>query len=701
MDSGEEHKLFREVQQQLRELREANAALTRRVFALETQLGRGSAPAPVIPPVVETPAPAEKVTYWPPPAARPLPPPLPRPSIETAQAAPTLESKFGLAWVNRIGAITVMLGVAFFFKYAVDNEWIGPAGRVMLGVMAGLAAIAAGDRLWKRNQKVFAQGIQALGSVILYLAFFAAFSFYQLIPQGAALGLMIATTVMTGALALRYDARATLLLGLLGGYATPFLLARGEPNDLFFLCYMLALNAGAMFVARLRNWEGVEAVAVAGTWLIHWSWISNRGATFGRHWGALFTGLNYAVMLMSRSGGVVLAAQIAASIALGFGYSREWGVVQVLLVVLFFAGLAISWHKNLAAGAGAALAAYWMGQAVANLPDREQHLAELMTCYTAVFGATLVWAKLRRALEKWDLLTMAGSGVVYYAASYTVLKHEYEAYLGLFTVTVAASYLALGYLIYRDAAEKRDDTGPLLAAGLALAFLALAVPVQLTGFRITIGWALQAAALVWIAYKLRDVRVLWGSGILTALAVVRLAAQDARLYWPPFEDGQGYVLVFNPRFISFLCVCASLFLSAFWIAKMDAVRREIAGVPYVVANALMIWGLHLEVFAYINSRTDIVAGGSLKTLISSVIFAGYGLLFLGSGFARRSAFPRILGLLLFAVVVVKLYFYDIWLLDRVYRIVAFVALGGLLLAGSYLYSRFREKLSTLVKDIQE
>ena len=48
--------------------------------------------------------------------------------------------------------------------------------------------------------------------------------------------------------------------------------------------------------------------------------------------------------------------------------------------------------------------------------------------------------------------------------------------------------------------------------------------------------------------------------------------------------------------------------------------------------------------------------------------------------------------------IVKLYIYDVWLLDRIYMMVAFIALGGLLLAGSYLYSRFRDKLSTLIRD---
>ncbi len=717
--------LIDHLQRQLRDLAEANASLTRRVFTLETEVSRISgvevvaappAPSPPVvhaappplpamaPPAPEPPPAAAQGVYedhglpvGPPPATAATPPLEPSPS-ET----PTIESNVGLTWINRIGAVTVMFGVAFFFKYAVDNDWIGPSGRVMLGVLTGMLAIWGGDRLWHRNQKIFAQGIQAVGSAMLYLSFFAAFSFYQLIPQGAAFVLMFATSMMTGALSLRYNARATLLLALLSGYATPFMLSKGEPNDLFFLSYMLVLNGGAAVVARMRGWKSVEAVALVGTWFLHSAWCADRARIFGRTWAAVFTGLNYGVMAMSPNWWTILISQFAASVALGIAYEHQWGEAPFLMLALFFAGLAVTWLKKVPGGPAVALAGYWFGQAVLGLRNREQHLTELMAWYTIVFAATLAWAWLRATADhvyKSDLLTAAASGVIYYGASYALLEGEYKAYLGLFTVAVAASYLALGYLLYSGMPEeKRDTAGPLLAAGLALAFLALAVPIQLTGYRITIGWAIQAAALTWIAYKLRDWRILIGSAILAFLAVMRLTGVDSLLYWPPLPNYESYTLLFNPRFISFFCVSLSLFLTAYWTSKMENVPRKLAGIPYVLAHLLMLWGIHLELFAYIDSRVDLTSQSSIKTLVSSLIFAGYGFQFLASGFARRSAFPRILGLILFAIVIVKLYIYDIWLLEVTYRMIAFIALGGMLLAGSYLYSRFRDKLSTLIKD---
>jgi uncharacterized membrane protein len=67
------------------------------------------------------------------------------------------------------------------------------------------------------------------------------------------------------------------------------------------------------------------------------------------------------------------------------------------------------------------------------------------------------------------------------------------------------------------------------------------------------------------------------------------------------------------------------------------------------------------------------------------------------GVRTRAAIHRILGLALVVFVVAKLYLVDVWVLGRLFRITAFLALGVLLLALSYLYSRFKPTLARLLK----
>src|SRR4029079_1204104 len=91
------------------------------------------------------------------------------------------ETRMGLTWLNRIGVITSVFAVAFFFKYAVERGWIGETVRVALGTCAGLLALLLGDWLWRRGQRVYAQGIVATGIGILYLSFYAAYALHHLL----------------------------------------------------------------------------------------------------------------------------------------------------------------------------------------------------------------------------------------------------------------------------------------------------------------------------------------------------------------------------------------------------------------------------------------------------------------------------------------------------------------------------------------
>src|SRR5438045_2056950 len=180
----------------------------RRLEEIEKALGIARAPAPAPPPPpprVEIPTrPSEEPALAAPPPAAPPPLPVDKPGFET---------KVGLAWVNRIGVVTFAFFVAFAFKYAVDNNWVGPSLRVTLGVVAGLATIAAADRVWRSGQTTYANGISGLGIAILYLSFYSSFGFYHLIEPAFAFVLMALTTAMAGALALRYDASAIAALG--------------------------------------------------------------------------------------------------------------------------------------------------------------------------------------------------------------------------------------------------------------------------------------------------------------------------------------------------------------------------------------------------------------------------------------------------------------------------------------------------------
>jgi uncharacterized membrane protein len=101
-----------------------------------------------------------------------------------------------------------------------------------------------------------------------------------------------------------------------------------------------------------------------------------------------------------------------------------------------------------------------------------------------------------------------------------------------------------------------------------------------------------------------------------------------------------------------------------------------------VLSAMQIWTTHAI------SAAD---QGSVLSELSSFFLGVYGVAVLIYGVARKSATNRTLGLVLLGLVIAKLYIWDVWFLERLYRMTAFIALGILLLGASYAYSLWRSK----------
>jgi uncharacterized membrane protein len=682
-------------------LTEANVRLLKRVELLEGRLARverltGTAVEPL-----ETAPPIFAPLQTPPPLPSEAPEPVVSTEIpafarsaEPLEERQQLETRMGLTWVNRIGVITLIIGVAFFFKYAIDNQWIGETGRVVLGVLAGLVTLAAGDILWRRGQKVFAQGVCGLGVSILYLSFYASFGFYHLLPQVAAFFLMVMVTAMAGALALRYDAVAIAALGMLGGYATPVLLSTHQDAPWTFFSYLFLIDVGAVAIARPRRWRSLDLMAFAATAILYLAWFGDWFKP-EKHLVATVALLAfYALFALVEWPWIFYASQVLAGIAL----TQIWPETTpylVLSVAVGAAGLVIAdvTRRPMAASFSFATfwGTYWMWKSSNGEPEE---IGTVFLMLTVAFVMYLVWTpfqKLVRGVEiRTQHLTVLGlNGAVYFAYSYMLLTPHYKAWMGLFAAAVAGVHLLLGMQFWKErAAAGRDMRPVLLALGIALGFLTLAVPIQFTGFSITLSWALEAAALVWISGRTNEIRVLFGAVAVYSFVFARLYTFDA---WMP--DAHR-VLLANTRFLVFAVSAISFWLGAWWLKT----NRPAAAVPYVTGHLVMFSACLFELTDWVRIAVSPENHGSVMAIGISLLMAVYALALISLGVAYRSVLDRILGLGLIGMVVLKLYLYDVWEVSRLFRTVAFVALGVLLLLTSYLYSRFRPTIESWWKD---
>ena len=263
----------------LQSLRALVRDLATRVERLERKLGDGEI-APEPPARAEIHSPSATPPPLPPPPPYPLvstPPGLPVPPISTPQfatAAPEgdLESRIGSHWLNRIGISAVLIGVSYFLKFAFDNNWIGPTGRVSIGLLAGIAVVVWSESFRARGYKIFSYSLKAVGVGVLYLSLWAAFQVYGLIPSAVAFLAMLIVTGSTAILAVKQDAEILAAIALTGGFVTPLLLSTGQNREIQLFSYVALLSAASVALVAFKPWRRLLVLSYAGTLVLYIAW---------------------------------------------------------------------------------------------------------------------------------------------------------------------------------------------------------------------------------------------------------------------------------------------------------------------------------------------------------------------------------------------------------------------------------------------
>src|SRR5579864_6397620 len=275
----------------LQVIRQMLADLTARVYRIERRL-QMDAPVQQQPSVaVEsavpvTPVEASPALPKPPAAVRPPQTPPRAPNVVSAPAnipprAPylqsdsDLESRIGSHWLNRIGIAALLIGVSYFLKFAFDNNWIGPAGRVTIGLLAGIAMVVWSERFRSKGYKAFSYSLKAVGIGAMYLSLWAAFQVYSLIPSSFAFVMMLAVTAATAAMALAQDAQILAAFALTGGFSTPLLLSTGQNREIALFAYVAILDLATLALVRFKPWRRLLVMSYAGTLLLYIGWYSS------------------------------------------------------------------------------------------------------------------------------------------------------------------------------------------------------------------------------------------------------------------------------------------------------------------------------------------------------------------------------------------------------------------------------------------
>ncbi|RMX09347.1 DUF2339 domain-containing protein [Vandammella animalimorsus] len=174
----------------------------------------------------------------------------------------------------KVGMLVLFAGVAALLRYAHEQQWVQlPMWARLLGVQA--AAVAGLWFGWRQRQarRGFALSVQGGALGILLLTWFAAYRLYGLLPAGAALAGTLATLALTVWLALRQDALALAMFGVLGGFLAPLWLGSSGSHVALF-SYYAALNAAIFAICLGRAWQPLQLLGFGFTFGFFGLWLT-------------------------------------------------------------------------------------------------------------------------------------------------------------------------------------------------------------------------------------------------------------------------------------------------------------------------------------------------------------------------------------------------------------------------------------------
>lgn len=679
-----------------------------------------------------------------------------------------IESLIGGSLFNWVGIIAVAVAVAFFLKYAFDNQWVGPGARVTLGAAAGLALLLVGERLRRRGLRSYAYVLSGGGVLILYLSDYAAYNFYHLLPQPVAFLLMALVTATAVLLSVRLGALPVAVLGLVGGFLTPALLSTGVDNQVALFTYVALLDAGVLAVAYFRRWRSLDFLSFAGTLLITLAWalsFYSRGklattlvflTLFFLLYSLLAVFHNVLPRRRSRWFDVSLASanagfyfSLSYLLLADAGYDHATPASLALLVSAFFALLFYAAHTRCREDRLLAYGYVGLGVTFFTIAAAVQLDLQWVTIAWAVEGLMLTWVGLGAGEDapRRAALFVYGFAVLHWLAwdapDFAYAGGDFVPLLNprALSCAVLVGALAGGAWLYRRedfGARARDGSGPgprereaasalfpLVANALALVLLTLdlsdyfARQKALAGapgpgdashrienarqFSLSALWTIYGASLM--AYGVRrSFKALRYAGLaLLVLATVKVLTVDLSFYAAPW-----HVPIVNQTFMAFALLVAAYAVSARLYARAEAggeragrigdEERSVVPVLVVVANVLAVVALSAEAAGYFDAgRVALTDTGRLrdlelaKQLSLSVVWALYGAGLLVAGRVWDARLLRILSLALLSLTTLKVFFWDLSSLDRVYRIISFIVLGAILLAVSYLYQKSQQR----------
>lgn len=314
--------------------------------------------------------------------------------------------------------------------------------------------------------------------------------------------------------------------------------------------------------------------------------------------------------------------------------------------------------------------------------------------FHAIFTAFPFVFQNQFATRKLPWITSAAAGVGTFSLVYRLVGKAWpNDMMGLLPIAFTiVPLLGLVFVLKQHSAENPARLTQLAwFGGVALFFITLIFPIQFEKQWITIGWALEGAALCWLFRRVPHMGLQRTGAVLLVASFVRLALNPAVLEY----QTRGETAILNWQLYAYSVTAIAMFFAAYWLMPPHHCwnKLNLRGLFCSLGGILLFLLLNIEIAdAFTPAGERSIAfdfdGNLARDMTYTISWALFALTLLVLGIWKRNAPTRYAGIGLLAVTLLKLFLHDLANIDSGYRIGALIGVAVIALAASFLYQRF-------------
>ena len=625
-----------------------------------------------------------------------------------------------------IGIFTLVLGIGYFVKYAIDKNWIGESARMGIGFLAGFILIIIAHFI-RKNYTIFSSIIMGGGIAVLYFTTTIAFREYHLFTQNTAFVITCAITLLSIFLSYRYNSETMIIFSLFGGFLAPLMISTGQSNYIFLFTYLSLLNIGMLITVYLKNWKSVGWIAFIFTAIYLYFWTIEKTDLTSIIFYIVTYIIFYAFALQNYFKTNLLSKLDILMLVL-INFSSIIGLVYIFSILryeplsifpliftfinIFFASREYQnkkFERNYSVFAG-------IGISLLTLAVALQFKTHLITSVWAIEASLLlyIWKKTGHSIFKIFFYMLFPLVILSQMMTWTQYinneKHLTIIFNPVFLtslVVIASCFFNL-ILLKKDSKEKSDveffeNAFKVLCFGVIYFSILFELIYQLSSQHFVV--IITYSFLYSIAFT-----------ILLSILKKRLSISE------DLENFLIYGLLFlfiahitNSQIVH-VVITKEIGLSFYWIhliylapllyliiklIPQSQFLKQKAG--YLLISITCILSVSFELYrVYIFSNNTTYKNvfqlqEHFSILYLPIIWAVLSCGFIFAGLKKNIPELNKIGFGLLGITILKLYLYDVWQMDNVSRIIAFIILGIILLLSSFMFQKFKNVLKNLVE----